>query len=63
MNAPPLSTLAARFVEKLHPARRILHAFPSFYMRRLFAAPVLPKLCGGMVFLSPAVRYNKSVPE
>lgn len=48
MNAPHLSTLAARFVENLHPARRILHAFPSFYMRRLFAAPVLPKLCGGM---------------
>ena len=48
MNTPPLSTLAARFVENLHPARRILHAFPSFYMRRLFAAPVLPKLCGGM---------------
>ena len=48
MNAPHLSTLAARFVENLHPARRILHAFPSFYMRRLFAAPVLPKLCDGM---------------
>ena len=48
MNAPHLSTLAARFVENLHPARRILHAFPSFYMRQLFAAPVLPKLCDGM---------------
>ena len=63
MNAPPLSTLAARFVEKLHPAQRILHVFPAFYMGCGSAAPVLPKLCGGMVFLSPAVRYNKSVPE
>ncbi|MFR5848651.1 MAG: hypothetical protein ACLUFD_03410 [Faecalibacterium sp.] len=60
-----LSTLADAVCGKSGAAcSRILHPFPGFYVGADAAhAPVLPKLCGGMVFPQAAVRYNKDVPE
>jgi len=62
MKCTPLSTLLRWFVEKAGRLHRILHRFPAFYVARAALAPVLPKLCSGMVFWQAAVRYNKSVP-
>ena len=63
MKCARFSTLPARFVEKERRLHRILHHFPAFYVEGAAHAPVLPKLCGGMVFPQAAVRYNKGVPE
>jgi len=54
--------LQRRLWKKWWHLSRILHPFPAFYVGADAAAPVLPKLCGGMVFPRKAVRYNKSVP-
>ncbi|MEE0544481.1 MAG: hypothetical protein UC771_08425 [Faecalibacterium sp.] len=50
-------------MEKERRLHRILHHFPVFYVEGAAHAPVLPKLCGGMVFPRAAVRYNIDVPE
>jgi len=63
MKCVRFSTLPARFVEKERRLHRILHHFPVFYVEGAAHAPVLPKLCGGMVFPRAAVRYNIDVPE
>ena len=63
MKCHHLSTLAETFVEKERRLHRILHHFPVFYVEGAAHAPVLPKLCSGMVFPRAAVRYNKDVPE
>ena len=63
MKCARFSTLPAWFVEKERRLHRILHHFPVFYVEGAERAPVLPKLCGGMVFPQAAVRYNKDVPE
>lgn len=63
MKCARFSTLPVRFVEKERRLHRILYHFPFFYVEGAAHAPVLPKLCGGMVFPQAAVRYNKDVPE
>ena len=63
MKCHHLSTLAETFVEKVVALEQDFTSLSGFYVGADAAAPVLPKLCGGMVFPRKAVRYNKDVPE